>query len=264
VTTPLTLGRFVARLADGSSWLSAFAKQRYVRTPAGERRYGVPIGSPIPIGRRNKRRRQAPDPNQRELDVERAMSDDDLDTQMNAALVRDDLDAFERFARETDRREAETARRQRRREQDQARRDEAREARDEQRAADFEAALASGTDEESAIADIYGVPVSKQRRDRAIGELRANGHTGRSFDELARSSFRDHVYAEILRAEASDDIKNSMVTNEGIRAGIDGRSLFTGPQARADRWASDELKEWWENNPRPDFAAYRETLLGGS
>jgi hypothetical protein len=41
---PLTLGRFVA---------AAF-KVRYVRTPAGAKRYGVPIGSPIPIGRQVK------------------------------------------------------------------------------------------------------------------------------------------------------------------------------------------------------------------
>lgn len=44
----LPIGRFIAR-----SWLAVF-KVRYVRTPAGARRYGVPIGSPIPIGRRVK------------------------------------------------------------------------------------------------------------------------------------------------------------------------------------------------------------------
>jgi hypothetical protein len=44
---PLPIGRLIAR--D----LGVF-KQRYVRTPAGARRYGVPIGSPIPIGRKVK------------------------------------------------------------------------------------------------------------------------------------------------------------------------------------------------------------------
>lgn len=254
-----TFGRWNARRvaaepAGLAGWVWSFAKQRYVRTPAGQRRYGVPIGSPIPIGRRNMRR-AAVDPAQRQLPIERSMSDDDLDKQMQAALTRDDLDAFEKFAKESDRREA-------RRDQDRARREEAREYRDEQRALAYEAALNAGVDDETAIADIYGIPVPKQRRDRAIAQLRANGYTGRSFDELARSSFRDHVYAQILAAEASDDIKGSMVTSEGQRAEIDGRSLFTGPEARAQRWASDELKEWWENNPRPNFDEYRETLLG--
>lgn len=46
--SPLPLGRFVR-----ASGLASF-KVRYVRTPAGARRYGVPIGSPIPIGRRVK------------------------------------------------------------------------------------------------------------------------------------------------------------------------------------------------------------------
>lgn len=237
------------------SWLASF-KTRYVRTPAGVRRYGVPIGSPIPIGRRVRRRNQ-PDPSQRPLPIERTMTDEALSSEMVDALARDDIESFERFAKESDRRE-------KRRAQDRARREEARAHEEERRAAAYEEAIAAGVDDEQAVADIYGVPVSKQRRQRAMDELRANGYHGRGFEEMARASFRDHVYAEILRAEDSDEVGGYMVSREGMNAGIDGRSLFTGSEARAYRWASDELKEWWETHPRPNFADYRESLLGGA
>ena len=45
---PLVIGRFVAQA------LVDYYKVRYVRTPAGARRYGVPIGFPIPVGRKVK------------------------------------------------------------------------------------------------------------------------------------------------------------------------------------------------------------------
>lgn len=45
---PLPIGRFVA-----AELVDAY-KVRYVRTPAGARRYGVPIGFPIPVGRKVK------------------------------------------------------------------------------------------------------------------------------------------------------------------------------------------------------------------
>lgn len=38
----------------GDTWTWDAFKVRYVRTPAGAKRYGVPIGSPIPVGRRVK------------------------------------------------------------------------------------------------------------------------------------------------------------------------------------------------------------------
>jgi hypothetical protein len=178
----------------------------------------------------------------------------ELDQGMQDALLAEDMDRFDRLAAESQRREEV---RDRNRERAAQRRAE----RDARRAEEFDAALNAGVDEEAAVEDIYGVPVDRQRRDRAIAELRANGYTGAGFDALARASFRDHVYAQILAAEGSQDVGSEMVTPEGRVRGIDGRSLFVGSENRAYRWASDELKEWWENNPRPDFGEYREQLL---
>lgn len=65
--------------------------------------------------------------------------------------------------------------------------------------------------------------------------------------------YHDEVYREWLAAE--NGIQGGVLLNKrGIAAGINERSLFTGAQARVDRYASDELKEWFESHPRPTRA----------
>lgn len=54
----VTLRMREVRLALVAARMERFARERRVRTPEGARRYGVPIGSPIPTGRR----RRAPEP----------------------------------------------------------------------------------------------------------------------------------------------------------------------------------------------------------
>lgn len=259
--------RILAAAAPPLVW--DFAGQRHVRTPAGVRRYGLPIGSPIPIGRRN-RARIRPNPNQQGLGIEQAMSDDDLDTQMAAALERDDLDSFERFAKETDRREAEAERRERRRTTDRARREEARRVRDEERATAYEAALDAGMDDEQAMEEIYGMPLERQRRQRAMATLNSSGYKG-SFDQVLRQSFRDHVFEQYMQAE--DDTRGHMLNTRAeqinaraaVRPGsrkVDTLSLFTGPEHVARAHASEELLAWWDVNGRPTLEEWTAELLG--
>lgn len=269
-----TLGRWnayrpAALTASGPPLVWSFAKQRYVRTPAGVRRYGAPIGSPIPIGRRNKSRRQTPNPNQSELDVERAMSDDDLYTAMTSALERDDMDSFTRFAKESDRREAENERRERRRVTDRARREEARRVRDEERLAAYEAALDAGMDEEQAVEEIYGIPLERQRRQRAMSILNSSGYKG-SFDKIVRESFRERVYERYMQAE--DDTRGSLLNKRALQINaraavrngrtIDPLDLFTGPERVARAHASEELLAWWDANGRPTLEEWTAELLG--
>ncbi|TDD11861.1 phage minor capsid protein [Nonomuraea diastatica] len=53
-----------------------------------------------------------------------------------------------------------------------------------------------------------------------------------------------------------------MVNEEGRRRGIDGRSLLSGRQDIAHKYASDELKRWWDDHPRMTFNQFRAQLLG--
>lgn len=50
---------------------------------------------------------------------------------------------------------------------------------------------------------------------------------------------------------------NGVLLNaEAMAKGIDAWSLFQGPEARAQRWASEELRDHWRTHPRVTFAQY--------
>jgi hypothetical protein len=79
-----------------------------------------------------------------------------------------------------------------------------------------------------------------------------------------RAAAREAYQARVLgrrfeRAEAVDQAwlaaenatKGNMLNRSGKAAGIDERSLFTGPESRARRYASYELLEHWQSHPRP-------------
>jgi hypothetical protein len=55
-----------------------------------------------------------------------------------------------------------------------------------------------------------------------------------------------------------------MLNRAGKAAGIDERSLFTGPESRARRYASEELLNHWQSHPRPTSAYFagKDTTLG--
>jgi hypothetical protein len=47
-----------------------------------------------------------------------------------------------------------------------------------------------------------------------------------------------------------------MLNKAGRAADVDERSLFTGPESRARRYASEELQNYWQDNPRPTAAYF--------
>ncbi|MEU5847447.1 phage minor capsid protein [Saccharopolyspora shandongensis] len=186
------------------------------------------------------------------------------DEQLDAGIgdYAEDPEALDALLAEMDRRQAEhdaaDERRERQRQQRQQRREEQQRAQWER----FEQLLAEGWDEQDAEAEATGRSVEAIRRRDAITRLRGEGYSGRGFDELARASFRDQVYAAYIAAEAATN--GYLLSNEAEAAGIEPLSLFTGPAARARRWASDELLEWWDENGRLTFEEWVAELLGDS
>lgn len=174
--------------------------------------------------------------------------------------VGDDEQALDAVLAELDRREAEQRRVEERRERDRLRREQQRQAREAEQWQRFEELIEQGWSEEDAAAEVYGRSVEQQRRDRAITRLRELGYTGRGFDELARKAYRDHVYEQYLAAE--DATRGHMLTPQGQAAGIDPHQLFSGPAGRARKWASDELKEWWDEHGRSTYDEWVARLLG--
>ena len=88
-----------------------------------------------------------------------------------------------------------------------------------------------------------------QRREDAPAKATARKERARDRRQRGNQEYSDLTYREWMLAE--NRIQGGVLLNRaGIRAGISDRSLFSGSQARADRYASDELKEYWLTHPR--------------
>lgn len=70
------------------------------------------------------------------------------------------------------------------------------------------------------------------------------------------AEWMDFAHAQYLAAVAATN--GYLLSREGIAAGIDEFSLWTGSQADADRYASEELREFWLRSPRLTVSRYRE------
>lgn len=70
---------------------------------------------------------------------------------------------------------------------------------------------------------------------------------------FARSLERQEAIETAWQA-AERATNGNMLNAKGRARGIDERSVFTGSEERAYRYASDELKAHWERNPRPTRA----------
>lgn len=180
---------------------------------------------------------------------------DELAERMNTALADGDMDAFDRLANEEDRRGRAQERRAQRAEAERERREQA-------QAETFEQLMTQGVDPEEADAIASGTTVEAMRRREVIRQLRESGYRGKSFDELARASFRDEVMDRYHRAE--DATNGYLVNAEGRARAVDPLSLFTGPVARARKYASPELLEWFDQQGRLTLEEHKANLLGDS
>lgn len=86
------------------------------------------------------------------------------------------------------------------------------------------------------------------RREDSARLATARRERARDRRQRQESDYRDEVYRQWLKAEAATN--GYMLNKEGLRRNIDERSLFTGPEARVRKYASPELKEWFDNHPR--------------
>ncbi|MFJ4585315.1 phage minor capsid protein [Streptomyces echinatus] len=78
--------------------------------------------------------------------------------------------------------------------------------------------------------------------------------------EQIREMYREHVWAQRLAAE--DATNGYLLTKAAQAAGVDPISLFSGPAHVAYARASEDLKRWWEDNPRVTLAEYEEMVTG--
>lgn len=195
-----------------------------------------------------------------------ALDDNALESGMQTAIRAERWDLLDALGNEADRRDAARAKRADKADRDRVRRDEQANAMLDR----MGALIDEGVPEADAHAEVYGGSPEAYQRKQAIQELRAQGYKGAGFDALARDSFRAHVANEYLRAES--ETRGVMLSREAESANaraaarrgklIDPEDLFTGNAATARKYASKELRSWWDANGRPTLPEWKAQLMG--
>ena len=72
--------------------------------------------------------------------------------------------------------------------------------------------------------------------------------------QARQQEWKDEVYRQWLQAE--NETNGYMLNKAGRAAGIDERTLFTGPESRVRAYASRELLDYFESHPRPTRASW--------
>ncbi|TLQ43478.1 hypothetical protein [Streptomyces marianii] len=98
--------------------------------------------------------------------------------------------------------------------------------------------------------------------ERWLADREQEQESARSAYSRARvqEMYREHVYAQYMAAE--DELRGVLLSRDADRQGIDPMSLFTGPSHVAYARASEELKRWWQANPRTTLTEYQEQVTG--
>jgi SPP1 gp7 family putative phage head morphogenesis protein len=187
------------------------------------------------------------------------LSDDDL----AGMLATEDPAQLDRVLAELDRRDAVAAQERAAAEKkaaQAARRDAKAAALEADRNARLDEAIARGEDPEEAFAEIWGKDLERVRIQSAMRSLRAQGYTGRNYEELCMSQFKE--YADRAYLDAENATRGALLNKAGMQAGINPRTLFTGQDVRARKWASEELLGYWQQTGRLTLSDFKAANLG--
>ena len=101
------------------------------------------------------------------------------------------------------------------------------------------------------------VVAEMDRRDLEAERLRRKQERDarrRARKRALREDYELYVQAQFLAAE--QDARGHLLSKAGKAAGVDPRSLFSGPIARARRYASEELLAFWDQHGRMTFTEF--------
>ncbi|MEV4020177.1 hypothetical protein AB0J35_57845 [Nonomuraea angiospora] len=120
--------------------------------------------------------------------------------------------------------------------------------------------VAAGWEYIDAYAEVYNVEPEQLRREERRAALEADRRAGESLDQTVARLYRDWTHTQWLQAE---NATNGFLLNKaGQAAGVDPLSLFSGPTSRATKYASEELRRWWNDHPRMTLTEFRAQFLG--
>jgi hypothetical protein len=183
----------------------------------------------------------------------RALPEDDLDARLTSAYEADDDPLIEAIDAEMQRRERAAAKAELDAMRARERRAAAKEAKIEAENQEIQDLISQGWDPYDAAEQVTGVPYEQLRRQEILAAARAQGDM-RSFDQIVRQMYREKVAETYTQAEAATN--GQLLTPEGrFRSALplddprhlDDVLLFDGTPAFAEKWASRELREFWDS-----------------
>lgn len=113
--------------------------------------------------------------------------------------------------------------------------------------------LTAGASYEDAYREAYGGGDQDDDTDRRPGESR---------EQMRRRQYAELTALAVLQAESA--CRGHLLTKQAQASGVSPVSLFSGSDVRARKHASEELRRWWQDNPRTTYAEYRAERLGDS
>ncbi|WP_433426335.1 phage minor capsid protein (plasmid) [Microtetraspora malaysiensis] len=111
-----------------------------------------------------------------------------------------------------------------------------------------------------AYAEVHGLDPADLDRAERRALLESERRPGEDVDQAVRrlyAQWLDQVYDS-----AEGATNGNLLTPEAKAAGVNDRSLFSGPAARARKYASEELLRWWADNQRLTLTEFRAAWLG--
>lgn len=106
--------------------------------------------------------------------------------------------------------------------------------------------LARGWGYLDAYAEAHGLDQSTLEREQRMQLVDLERRPGERRAQTIRRMYAEMVAMAYLQAE--EDTRGNLLSRAGRAAGIDPATLWSGTSARARKYASDELKQWWEEH----------------
>lgn len=113
---------------------------------------------------------------------------------------------------------------------------------------------------EEAAAEVLGRSIESIRREQYVAEHRSS-QDRRPFREIAREQYK--LMIERIYVQAEEQTNGFMLNQQGEAAGIDPMSLFSGPRSRVEKYASEELKRFFDASGRQTFEDFIAEIEAG-
>lgn len=120
--------------------------------------------------------------------------------------------------------------------------------------------VARGWSWAEAYAEAYGLDEEEMRRQELAAAVDAQRQAGETRDQTVRRLYDEWVHLQWIAAEKATN--GYLLNTAGVAASVDPLSLWGGNVERARKYASEELRRWWEDHPRKTYTEFRAELLG--